>query len=49
MWLGSIEGGVLHFPTYTYDDTNPKGNPNYYQNIKHNQRHLEWFYVYFGY
>ncbi|CAD8058815.1 unnamed protein product [Paramecium sonneborni] len=49
MWLGSIEGGVLHFPTYSYDDINTKSNPNYYQNIKHNQRHLEWFYIYFGY
>lgn len=49
LWLGQIDGGVLHFPTYTYTDMNGKGNPNYYKNIKHNNRHFEWFYIYFGY
>lgn len=39
----------MHFPTYTYTNMNGGGNANYYKNIQHKERHLEWFYVYFGY
>lgn len=28
---------------------NGAGNTNYYKNIQHKNRHLEWFFVYFGY
>ena len=26
-----------------------EGNPNIIQNIKHEERHLKWHFVYFGY
>jgi hypothetical protein len=28
---------------------NGAGNANLYKNIAHKERHLEWFYVYYGY
>lgn len=46
MWLGL---GFLHFPTYTYVNMVGGGNTNHHQNINHKDRHLQWFYVYFGY
>lgn len=49
LWLGTAEGGILHFPTYTYSNMNGGGNANLVKNIVHKNRHLEWFYVYFGY
>ena len=48
-WVGTPEGGILHFPTYTYTNMNGGGNSNYYKNIKHEDRHNQWFFVYFGY
>ena len=29
MWIGNPEGGILHFPTYTYTTLNGDGNRNY--------------------
>lgn len=29
MWVGTPEGGILHFPTYTYTTLNGDGNRNY--------------------
>lgn len=49
LWVGTPEGGILHFPTYTYSNMNGAGNANLYKNIAHKERHLEWFYVYYGY
>jgi len=49
MWVGTPEGGILHFPTYTYTDMNGNGNRNHVQNIQHQQRLIRWFYVYYGY
>jgi len=49
MWVSTIEGGILHFSTYTYTNMNAEGNTNYYKNIQHKNRHLKWFFTYFGY
>lgn len=49
MWMGTSEGGILHFPTYSYTSMNGAGNVNLYKNILHKGRHTEWFFVYFGY
>lgn len=48
-WVGTAEGGILHFPTYTYTDLNGNGNPNYFKNIKDNDRHFGWHFIHFGY
>lgn len=48
-WVGTVEGGILHFPTYTYTNMNGAGNTNFYKNIQHKNRINEWFYVYYGY
>lgn len=47
--MGTTEGGILHFPTYTYTNMNGGRNANLVKNIVHKNRHLEWFYAYFGY
>jgi hypothetical protein len=39
MWVGTPEGGILHFPTYTYENMVGAGNVNYYKNIQHKNRH----------
>jgi hypothetical protein len=50
MWVGGPPAGnILHFPTYTYTNMVAAGNVNLVQNIAQENRHLEWFYVYFGY
>ncbi|CAD8140693.1 unnamed protein product [Paramecium octaurelia] len=49
LWLGNLQGGILHFPTYTYTNMNGAGNPNVVQNIQHKNRHNNWFFVYYGY
>jgi len=36
-------------PTYTYTDLNGNGNANLVKNIPHNNKHLEWHFVYMGY
>lgn len=28
MWVGTAEGGILHFPTYTYTNIYGAGNVN---------------------
>ena len=48
-WVGTAEGGILHFPTYTYTDLNGNGNANYFKNIPHKNRHVNWHFVYFAY
>lgn len=49
MWVGTTGGGILHLSTYSYTNMNGAGNNNMPQNIQHRNRHIEWFYVYFGY
>jgi hypothetical protein len=48
-WVGTAEGGILHFPTYTYTDLNGNGNANVVRNVAHKNRHLTWHFIYFGY
>jgi hypothetical protein len=48
-WVGTSEGGIYHFPTYTYTNMVGGGNSNYWKNIPHKGRHTEWHFVYFGY
>ena len=36
-------------PTYTYTSLNGEGNANVVKNIKHNDKHLQWHFVYMGY
>lgn len=48
-WVGTAEGGIIHFPTYSYTDNVGGGNPNVWKNIKHNDKHLKWHFIYFGY
>lgn len=49
MWVGQPEGGILHFTTYTYANIYGGGNVNSWQNVKHNDDHARWHFVYFGY
>jgi hypothetical protein len=49
MWVGQPEGGILHFPTYSYTSLNGDGNRNQFQNIAHKGRHVKWFFVHYGY
>lgn len=49
MWLGSIEGGVLHFSTYSYKNINGEGKPNQFRNVNYKSDHIKWHFVYFGY
>lgn len=48
-WVGTAENGIIHMPTYTYTNLNGAGNANLVRNIKHNDKHLQWHFVYFGY
>lgn len=48
MWLGKGES-VIHLPTYSYKDLEGNGDTNLFKNIPHKDRHLKWFFVYFGY
>lgn len=47
--MGTPDGGILHFPTYSYANMNGAGNTNAFKNIAHKNKHIEWFFVYFGY
>lgn len=49
LWLGAQEGGIYHFPTYTYSNMNGGGNANYFKNLAHKNRHTKWHFVYYGY
>ena len=48
-FVGKTDGGVIHLPTYTFTNLEGAGNPNVAKNIPHNDKHKEWFFVYFGY
>lgn len=48
-WVGKPAGGILHFPTYTYNDLQGNGVSNLYKNVNHNNKHLKWHFIYFGY
>lgn len=49
MFVGTAEGGILHFPTYSYTNMANGGNANLYQNIQYKNTLVKWHYVYFGY
>lgn len=40
---------ILTFPTYTYTNMNGAGDRNHHKNLALNNRHTEWFYIYYGY
>jgi len=48
-WIGTADGGIIHFPTYSYTSMNGEGHPNLVNNIPHKNRINNWFFVYFGY
>ncbi|CAD8155329.1 unnamed protein product [Paramecium pentaurelia] len=48
-WVGEGDGGIIHLATYTYTNLEGGGNPNVVQNIQHQNRHTEWFFISFGY
>jgi hypothetical protein len=49
VWVGSGDGGVYSFATYSYTNLNGQGNPNIYQSVKYQNDLTEWHFVYFGY
>ena len=50
LWTGSKYNGILHFITYSYKNlNNGAGNPNVIKNVEHEDRHLSWYFVYYGY
>ncbi|CAD8155184.1 unnamed protein product [Paramecium octaurelia] len=48
-WLGKPKGGQIHFSTYSYANMKGSGNPNAHQYVQHQDQHLHWHFVYFGY
>ncbi|CAK86297.1 unnamed protein product (macronuclear) [Paramecium tetraurelia] len=48
-WVGQSSGGIIHLATYTYTHLEGSGNANVVQNIHHQNRHTEWYFVQFGY
>lgn len=48
-WVGTADNGIIHMPTYTYTNLNGDGNPNLVKNINHNNKILQWHFVYMGY
>jgi hypothetical protein len=49
VWLGSGDGGIYAFATYSYNDLVGNGNPNVYKNVKYGEDHKKWHFIYFGY
>ena len=49
MFIGTAEGGVLNFATYSYDNMYGGGNTYVYQNIKYEADLARWHFIYFGY
>lgn len=48
-WVGTQDKGILLFPTYSYSNLEGAGDSNVAKQIPHENRHLAWFFVYFGY
>lgn len=49
MWVGSGDGGILHFTTYSYTNMLAAGNVNHWQNIHYKNDLAKWHYVHYGY
>lgn len=48
-FVGSGEGGVYAFATYTYTNLVGAGNPNVYKLVKYGAEIQKWHFIYFGY
>ena len=49
VWLGTGDGGIYTFATYSYNDMVGNGNANIYKNIKHGEELKKWHFIYFAY